>query len=837
MIDGFPVSAGSSFDPGSIYQHGTTDNLLESLNPDDIESISVLKDAASTAIYGARAGHGVILITTKRGKNQKARVSYSGNISVQKIQNSYEMLDTQGYMDMRNKQLYEEYLKSNALGIYKDYITLPADHTVVPYQPMYTNDQILRVKGTDWLDEVSRTGMMHQHNVSINGGTETTRYMTSVNYMKQDGVIKNNGTQRFTARLNLDQEINQYISVGLTATYTQNKYDNVPLGNLQNEYSGVITGAVQANPAIPVRDEKGDFYIDPYRPFVPNPVSLLDITDITEKDRLMGLGFVTAKPVKGLELKFQLGADRRFQKNSNYLPKTTLEGQKHNGAGEITQEDGTDYLMDLTATYDLKTGGHHLKALAGYSFQQFNRKGVRSGNRDFLVDGFLYHNLGAGSYEKPIVGSWSSKEAIASYFARVNYTFQDKYLIEGTIRADGASNFTPEHRWGYFPSVSAGWVISEESFMEKSRDWLSNLKLRASYGQTGNSSVGYRIEDFFAVGRHAIFGEGQLESSGVFASDLGNTKLTWETTSELNIGVDAGFFRNRLNVTFEYFTRRISDLLSEKSLLSFYEVNKIYANIGETKSKGYEVTINSVNLARPDMEWNTMLTLAHYEDRWSKRDPEWKPRSYQRVDDPIRAWWTYESLGIMQPGDKAPDAQPDLLPGMVILKDQNGDGVINENDMVYIGSNDPALIFGFNNSFRYKRFDLNIYFYGELGRKRGASYKESWTRMDNGQNVSVMSYQSFNSNNLTSAHPTYIRGGYGWGDHYVKNISYMRCGNITLGYTLPVPSRLAKSVRIYVDVNNPFVLTNWSGLDPETDNGDFAYPNIRSYNFGLNVTF
>lgn len=835
VIDGFPVSSPGTVESGtsSYYGTGMTDNILESLNPDDIESISVLKDAASTSIYGARAGHGVVLITTKRGKNQKPRITYSGVGSFQVARTAYKMLDTSAYMDMYNKQQYEEWLKTNGLGIYEGYIDRVDNPT--PFTPTYTNDQILRAKGTDWLGEVTRTGYMYQHNLSVNGGTEKTRYMVSANYMSQEGIVKNNGTSRFSTRLNLDQDVNEYISFGLTASYSQNRYDNVPLGENVNEHSGVLAGAIQFNPTLPVFDIDGEYTIDPMRSTTPNPVSLLEIQDKTIKDRLMGTGFVIVKPVKGLEFKLSLGADRSVQKRSSYFPKTTLQGQIYNGKADISQQNNTTYLMELTGQYSKKITNHYLKILAGYSFQKFDSDGVSAGNSDFLIDGFGYNNLGAGNYAKPSVGSWASISSIASLFSRINYSYKDRYLLEATLRADAASNFSPENRWGYFPSLSLGWLISEEPFMEDTKGWLSLLKFRTSYGQTGNSNVGYHIYDAYAPGFSSIIGES--ESKGIYASELGNRSLTWETTTEFNIGLDLGFFNNRIRLTSEYFKRKITDLLVTNKPLPFYnEVNRIAGNVGATQSQGVEFTFNTVNIVSRNFEWDTTLTLSHYNDRWLKRDPNWKPEPYQKVDDPIRAWWSYEALGIMQPGEVAPDAQKDLLPGQMKLKDQNLDGVLDNEDMIYMGNGDPKIIYGLNNSFKYKNFDLSIYFYGEAGEKRGASYYESWIRMDQGTNVSSYSLGAFCSANLNSSVPGFLRNTYGVGDYYVKPIYYIRCGNMTLGYKIPISQKVIKNLRVYIDINNPFVITNWTGLDPETDNGAYPYPNVVSYNLGVSIS-
>lgn len=838
VIDGFPINNSGSLGSGTVYDAGNTDNLLESLNPDDIESISVLKDAASTAIYGARAGHGVILITTKRGKTGRAKVSYSVSGSFQNIRANYDVLSPHEYMEVENMQLKERWLKQNGMGIYEGYIA--KNDNPSPFTPKY--DLSKPVQGTDWLDEVTRTGYMQQHNLSINGGGERTKYMASFNYMNQKGVVKHNGTSRISARINLDQEINKYLSAGLTANYSQNRYDNVPLGDGDNENAGILVSAIRFNPTLPVRDENGKYVIDPSRSNFPNPVSLLDITDETVKDRLIGSAFVVLNPIKGLELKATLGADRRIQKRHNYLPKTVLSGAEKNGKANVSYQDATDYLMDLTATYNtIIKEKHHLKALAGYSYQQFNTESVNAGNEDFLLDSFLYHNLAAGNFAKPQVGSGAYKNSLGSYFARVNYQYQSKYLLEATVRADGAANFDKNNRWGFFPSVSAGWVISEEKFMESTQSWLSNIKLRASFGQTGNSNIGNRIYTFYSTGDNGHnYVLGTTLVNGVYASELGNPKLTWETTTEFNIGLDLGLLKSRIRLTAEYFNRRITNILVSSKPLPFYnEVNSISDNSGSTQSTGFELTLNTANIQTKDFDWNTTLTLSHYNDRWRTRPDTWKPAVYEKVNDNLTARWDYKALGILQPGEKAPKAQADLLPGQMILWDRNDDGVLNDEDRLYTGNNAPKIIYGFNNALRYKRFDFNIYFYGEAGRKAGSSYWEDWIDTnENSQNLSRYVYDSFSSENLKSKNPSILKGSRGNGDFYLKPIYYVRCGSITLGYNVLAKKNWGISnLRVYADVNNPFVITNWTGLDPETDTGTYSYPNVTSYSLGLNITF
>ncbi len=847
IIDGFPVSSGSGLGSGNRYSSGSTDNILSSLNPNDIESIEVLKDASSTAIYGSRAGHGVIIITTKRGKNQKAKVSYSGNISVQNMKNGYKVLDAKEFMTKRNDDLYEEYLKNNGLEVYKDYVDLQSGHVTPEFMPRYTDQEIAGAVTTDWIDAITRQGNMQSHNISVSGGSEATQYLASVNYMGQEGVIENNAMSRLTAKINLDQTISKYVKAGLTLNLSRNEYDNVPLGTGAWEYSGIIASAARFNPSIPVYNEDGSYAINPEMSQIPNPVSLLEITDKETKDRLLGMAYIQGEPLKGLILKASLGFDRSYGKRKQYLPKITMYGAATNGNASIYQNDENNYLMDLTATYTKEINNHSFTALAGYSFQQFNEEGMTAGNQDFLLDAFLYNNLGAGAYEKPSVGSWASKSALGSYFGRLNYSYMGKYLLTATLRADGASNFNPDNRWGYFPSVSVGWRFSDEEFMGSfSPDILSNGKIRIGYGQTGNSNVGNRILDNYKTGNNNVFGDsGYL---GVYASQLGNSQLTWETTSELNIGLDLGFFKNRISASIEYYNRIISDLLvKQKSLPSYNEITTIAANIGKTQGTGFEFTLNTVNITNNDFIWTTDVTLAHYNDKWKERDPNWKPASYQSETDPIRATFTYLSDGLLQVGETAPEHQKSLLPGQVKLQDINGDGKLDNEDKVYIGTIDPSLILGFNNTLRYKNVDFNIYFYGETNKLMGASYYDAWAvgTQGNAINVSKGALNTWSHKNTGSGTPNVLTSDYSNGDYYNQEIYYIRCRNITLGYTIPVSKSILNNVRVYFDVNNPFTITNWNGVDPETDyhgsNGaefnQFAYPNVTSYNFGVDITF
>ena len=870
IIDGFPVSPTdeSKIQTGK-YDSGSSDNILASINPYDIESIEVLKDASSTAIYGARAGNGVIIITTKKGKTGAPKVTYSGTASVQTMAAKYEMLSAKDFMIQSNRYALEEWRRSNGIGIYGGKSEAEA---ASPYTPYYSEAEIANpAYDTDWFKEITRTGFQTQHNLSVNGGTETTKYLISGNFFKQNGVVKNNDMDRYTARVNVEQKVSKYVNLGVNMTLSRNTTNNVPLGAGQNENASIMVAAAQFSPILPVRDENGDYVLNSQAAFLPNPVSLLEITDKTVKERLLGTAYIEIKPIEELTLKGNFGIDRNYQKHSVYMPKTTLYGQKTGGQANIAQYDKSDYLMELTANYSKRFGDHNLNALVGYSFQRFTDESLSAGNSQFLIDGFLYNNLGAGAYPKPSVGSSASKSEMASFFGRINYSYKDRYLLTATMRADGASNFAKNNRWGYFPSVALGWRFTEEEFMQPLTSVVSNGKLRVSFGQTGNSNIGNRAVSYYSTGNNNEFGG--TEQVGVYLSQMGNADLKWETTTEWNVGLDLGFFNNRLNVTAEYFHKVVSDLLSERSLLSFQEVSTIAANIGETQSQGFELTVNSTNFNTKDFSWNTDFTFSFYRDKWKTRDESWKPSAYSVYDSPIRYQYGYLSDGLIQPGETV-DWMPGAIPGQVKIKDINGyvynedgsvkvdqygiplksgkpDGKLDDADKVIYGSSDPGYLLGLNNTFRWKNFDLNIYFYGQFDMLNSGSYKDLWLTGASGMTGIVNMYRGYNmpasakdvwtSDNQSAVRPGYFQDKSTWGigDYYLQKSWFIRCRNITLGYTIPVNQgrNILSNVRVYFDVNNPFMITPYDGLDLETDNSVWAYPNVRSFSLGIDITF
>jgi len=872
IIDGFPVSDPGNLNVGS-YSSGNVDNILLSINANDIESIEILKDASSTAIYGARAGNGVIIVTTKKGKAGKPTVKYSGSSSWQKMAKSYEMLNPVDFMRQVNRYGYENWMLSNKIAPYGN-----ADPTSVEaYIPKYSQEQIANpVNQTDWLGEVTRPGFQTQHNISVNGGNENTKYMISGNYFIQNGVIKNNNLDRVTSRINIDQKLSEKVKTGINFTISRNTFDNVPLGSGQNENAPILVGAVQFNPLLPIKNENGEYQLNPEAMYMPNPVSLLEIANVSIKERLLANVYLEAKPIKNLLLRANFGVDRNYQKMKTYLPKTTLPGRMQGGKADIGQSDQSDYLLDLTATYTKEVEDHTFTTMVGHSFQQFDWENLSAGNSQFLTDVYLFNNIGAGVYPKPWVGSSANKNEIASFFGRINYSFKDRYLITATMRLDGASNFNKDHRWGYFPSISAGWRFIDEEFAQSLTKVLSNGKLRIGYGVTGKSNIGNAAISFYREGNSSLFGN-EVESKGVYMAQLGNPKIKWEQNKELNIGLDLGFLNNRINLVAEYFNKVVDGWLSQRSLQSYMIVSQVADNIGSTQSRGFELTINSQSINRRDFSWSTDFTYSFYKDTWKDRGPYWKPSTYSIYNAPLRGSYGYLSDGLVQASDMDANGKstitwmPGVIPGQVKIKDIDGfernedgtakvgsdgrfiktgkpDGKLDDADKVFYGSNDPQFIFGLNNTLRYKNWDLNIYFYGQFNKLNFGSYQDLWLTGANGMTGVINIYRGYNMptsitdvwthDNSNATRPGFFqdKSTYGIGDFYLKKIWFVRAQNITLGYTLP-ENIFFSNTRLYIDINNPFILTNYKGLDPETDSSVWAYPNVRTVSLGIDINF
>ncbi|MFA5971413.1 MAG: TonB-dependent receptor [Lentimicrobiaceae bacterium] len=869
VVDGFPITDLQQPQSGNRYDGGTQ-SILNTFNPNDIASIEVLKDASATSIYGARAAHGVVLITTKRGLEGKPVIQYSTSYAIQKYNNSFDVLPLNEWMQVRNEAAWEQWIWSNNVMPWgtRTLAEAQANPVAGDFYKLYTQNAINNVgRGTDWLALTTRDGAIQQHNISVSGGNSSTRYMISGNYFDQQGVIKNSGFQRYTIRGNLDQDLSKYVKLGVNFSFSRINNENSSLGGDQWENSGIIRASIQQGPHIPAIDEFGNYPLNPQLSQQPNPYSLLTITDNGRIERTMVNSFLDITPVKGLVVRLKAGIDRGLTNRWTYLPTTTLAGELEHGKASISETDQNEYLVEATANYSKEIGeGHSFNILGGVSEEKFVNQSNSSGNTGFITDAFLWNNLASGSGTKTVQSS-GSENLMASYFGRMNYIYKEKYYATFTIRTDGASVFGANNKWATFPSLALGWNIANESFFGSLKNTVSQLKLRLSYGQTGNSSIGSNA--FATYGAYLAYLSGDdVKNIGVSLNQLASPDLKWETTTEANLGIDYSMFKDRVSGSLELYSRVISDLLDFKQINTYNDINMVAYNIGETQSRGFELTVVTRNVVKNDFQWKTTFSFSKFKDTWKKRPDDWKPSVYESDNDPLRPIFSRVSDGIMQIGEVVP-TQPELKPGMIKIKDINGfkrdengnpvvdengrflrtgapDGMIDEADTKLIGTTDPSLLAGLSNTLTYKNLSLDFFFNGMFGRQLadpnytayGVSAEGIYTYGYNGLRTVK---DRWTPDNPSTTHPSSY---YGWspytsGDFFLQKAWFIRLQNISLGYKLPQKwvGRVFQNAQIHFDAQNLFLITPYTGVDPETDSYTAAYPNVKTYTLGLNITF
>ncbi|MEO6546474.1 MAG: TonB-dependent receptor [Ferruginibacter sp.] len=871
VVDGFPIFDLQQPESGGRYQAGSQ-SILNSFNPNDIESIEVLKDASATSIYGSRAANGVILITTKRGIDGTAKVQYSNNFSFQKFDaRVFDVLPLNEWMQVRNDAGQEQWDFENGVIPYGTKTRAQAEANPLNglYRKLYTKNAIDNVgRGTDWLSLTTRDGSTRQHNLSVSGGTKTTKYLLSGNLYDQSGIVKNSGFKRYSLRANIDQDINKYVKLGFNLTASRIDNNNSQLGGDQYENSGIIRASIQQGPHIQAIDESGNYPLNPQLALQPNPYSLLTITDQSRIERILINSFVDIMPIKDLVIKLKAGMDRGTSDRGSYLPTSTLHGALEHGRATVANINNDDYLLEATANYTKTFASvHKLNLLAGASEQKFGTSANSSGSSGYITDAFAYHNLGAGAIQLPTTSA-GSKNVLASYFGRVNYSYKSKYLATFTVRTDGSSVFAKNNKWGTFPSAAVAWDVAQEPFFKSINKIVSQFKFRVSYGQTGNATINSNAFAAYTAFPAWLSGS-DIRLTGVSLSRLENSDLKWETTTGTNLGLDFSILNGKVDGSIEVFNNEISDLLATKALNSYNQVNSIIANVGKTQSKGFEITINTRNIQTSDFQWRTSFAFSKYEDKWKERAPDWKPSIYESENDPIRAVYSRMSDGILQIGEKVPASQPLLKPGMVKTQDIDGfkrdaagnpevdangrflktgsaDGKIDDADTRLLGTSDPSCMIGITNIVTYKWFSLNFDFNGLFGRRIAdpnyvAYGFSAYGVYSNGYNALRSVKDRWTPTNPSTTNPSSFWGfsPYGTGDFFLQDAWFIRLQNVSVGYNLP--TKWSKGVfsvaRVHADAQNLWVISPYTGVDPETDSYTAAYPYIRTFTVGLNFTF
>lgn len=880
VVDGVPVNGGASIPGSPVSTQGNQDvSPLNFINPNDIESIEMLKDAASASIYGARAGAGVVLITTKRGKSGQAKVDYTGSYGFQNAEKMYEVLDTRTYMEQVNKIGLERWMQQNKVGPFYGNVD---PSTLTPFKPRYTVDEIANATiMPNAMEAVHRSGYTTQHNVSLSGGTDNTKYFVSGNYFDQKGVLIASGMKRYNFRANFDQNITDRIKMGISATMSDGKVLATGTGGA-NEAGGVLTSALYHPATLPLQNPDGTYPINPKYPNLPNPLSYQEVTNDLNTFRLLTNANLSWEIIDGLTAKGMYSYDRSTGGRDLYLPRTYLLGANVGGLGSISKNEAGIKLLEYTLAYNKRLGtDHQINGVVGYSYNQFRSRSVNAGNSNFPTDAFEYNNLGTGQNPQPTAGSGSYEKTIASYFLRGIYTYKDKYTLQASLRRDGASNFADNKKWGYFPGVALNWIISEEGFIKDAEGPISFLKLRLSYGETGNSDIESAAQmaylNYFKEGTGTyyydyLFGDGTNPATGFGISRLANPNLSWETAKEINAGLDFGLFSDRITGSVDVYTKSINGLLFNITTPSPYEVGLQTVNAGKTRTDGYDIAIQTKNFIDKNGDngftWSTSLNFSHYLSYWSERAEQTLatlPR-YMNVtgrDALYNPAYGYVSNGLYKGNGTIPAHMPNLLPGSLMLEDHASfdaegnlagpDGAINTADQRLIANLDPKFNFGIGNTFSYKNFDLNVFFSGAIlkawspyGPNRNFKIANLAATMGSFEwNTMPISLERWSFDNQDANFPTGLSDSryanyQNNSDYWMLNASFLRLRNVTLGYSLPTEwlqsQKVIKSARLSFDVQNPWTITNYPGLDPELNQNNY-YPLTTSYVMGINLSF
>jgi len=848
VIDGVPILNNGSIEPslnqaGYELRTGVDRDPLNSLNPSDIESIEVLKDASAAAIYGASAANGVVLITTKIGKSGKPKVEYRSTITAQLQKDYYEVLGARDFRDQTNLWTKEYYLYQNKMGVYG-----PNTIDLNGYTPIFS-DVNGYTTSTDWVDEVTRNGYIIDQNISVNGGSDKTKYFFSYNYYDNVGLLKNSDLTRHTIRMNLDQEFSKRVKAGIKMSYSNVSSGSTSFGSAGNG-DNMMLNALRFGPDIPVRDEDGN-YSRSHNKQTNNPASFLDFTDETKTERIFIAPTLEVKILDGLTLKGVGGFDNQTSTRKFYIPVSAQNVSMPDGQGQLGYSKATNISAEAFFNYEKTFSNiHRVSAVLGAGYYKILSNGFGLMGVGFFTDAFGADNVGiADDKDRQKINSTRAERTKLSQFIRLNYSLMDKYIVTFTGRRDGSSYFSENNKWGFFPSVSLAWRVNEEAFM-KEKTVFSDLKLRVGYGTSGNENVlGTNSQSLYQPGYNYLIGS--TMHTGLALTQIENPNLKWETNYTLNIGLDYGFLDQRITGSLEYFHRGVKDLLDYQTLPSNNAVGRVAANIGETKSEGFELSLRSVNITSANFSWESNLNASYFKTNWVKRNPEVALADYIGEKDELDAIYGWKTDGIITSEADIPSYMPDAVIGNVKYVDINKDGVLDSKDVVKLGNSTPRWLVGLGNTFSYKNFDLNFYFYSAFGYKKSRGQVPNAAIIGNSGTAPGNTYSSiktdiWNSQTGTGWMPGIATNVYsssnpsGNNDFFLMNGSYIKLKNVTLGYTMPrslfTQSKFIQGVRFFVDAQNLATFTNYKGFDPEmqTDN---PYPQAVSLSFGFNLDF
>lgn len=795
------------------------------INPNIIESMEILKDASSTAIYGSRGANGVILITTKKGTQGKTKVTYNGYYSTNSVAAYPERMNLQEWANFKR----EAYKADGQWASEADDAKIFGS----AYDAVKSNQDV------DWVDLLMKDGSQTSHSISISNGSEKTSFNLAFEYMKEQGLVKLDNLSRYNTTLGISHKVTKDFKLNFNMVYT---FQN------QNIRRDPLNRAIYESPYGDVYNEDGSI----------NPLPFNDgqtISPIAEEaagvyknnrrtSHLVGNIGANWNIIKNLTLTSTFGLDRKDIRNGHFADQYTHDGAGNYSVADATNETEMNWSWENTLNYNFKIDKHDFSVMAGNALYQNEAETYTGSGHDIISSSMLFYNLGALQNSQKISSNYI-KTTMASFFGRINYKFNEKYLLTLTFREDGSSVLASKHKWGFFPSAAFAWRMKEEKFL-KDVEWLYNLKLRLSYGISGNSAVSaYQTQGGLGKTMYSFINNGvEGGAYGYYPALTPNTALGWEKTATTNFGIDFGFLNNRISGSIDLYYQNTYDLLMQKKVPTSTGYSISWDNIGKTENKGVEIVLNTANIVNKDFKWNTDLTFTLNREK-IKELADGSDRDISNgwfVGHPIKTHYGLKKLGIWQLNETEEAAKYGEKPGRIKIYDKNKDFKIdNDNDRVILGSEVPDFVMGMNNTFRYKDFDLRVFMYWRQGQTLHAeaagygSFRNQgdpglkfnyWTE-DNPTNDFPRPEKSFSSSDPRLESLGYVDG------------SYLKIKEITLGYSLPktwISKINASKVRVYCSLKNFFTFSHFDNYDPERG-GSLSYPMTKQAVFGLNVEF
>lgn len=806
VVDGVPINGDQTNDASPLF-------VLSDFNQQDIESVEVLKDATSAAIYGARAANGVILITTKKGRKGRSGVSYDAYFGLENLANKPDLMNAQEFYDFR---------------------VVHIDSSIITPTEM---ENIERGVDTDWVEEALRQGQSQSHTLRLDGGTDKFNYYFSGNYQAIEGIAKNDKYDKISLRANLQQDVGEWLTIGTNTQFTMTDKSGAAAD------FGSDRGAFYQNPMVEPYDSLGNLQLYPWpeQGYFRNPLIPLNYIQDDKTRRVFSNNYLELRApwVKGLSYRLNSGYILSLWNFSEYRGRDTDDGLSLGGIAFNRTSVNSDLLIENILKYSHSFGRHFVDLTGLYSWQTIENDYRSQEAQGFISDELTYYQTDVATLI--FADASYRRQTYLSQMFRLNYTFDSRYLVTFTVRRDGYSGFGENRKYGVFPSAAIGWNLSNESFL-KNNDVISQLKLRLSFGLNGNQAVpAYstvaqnRVIDFWGPDEGAAY--------GYYPQFLGNADLGWESSSSFNIGVDFGFFRDRLNGSIELYQTNTTDLLLYRSISTLHGFEPVVlTNIGETQNQGVEFALNAVPVTAGDFTWSLNLNVSHNRnkilDLYGNGEDDVNNRWF--IGEPLHVNFGYEFAGVFQEDDDIENsAQPDAEPGYVKITDANDDGTISADDRIILSDQQPDLIGGISNTLEYKNWTLSFFMHFIQGVIRANPYRDFGRVWGEAQRNTI--YQEF----WTPENPinTYPKNdpdaNAGYGVRFYEDASFLRLKDITLSYDFP-KSWLRKAnidrLRVYGSGQNLLTMTQWTGLDPELD-GQSSIPITKKFIIGLNVSF